>query len=184
MRSFDVIASGVNRSDGRLQPTQLGTVLIPEDSACFPGAPGLIVAKVNRLGFVGRSFKQRVHFFAPGLKSSRNHKGLRAAKFNQVRLDGEPHNPSGLVFAVGVVNARDELTRRQRLLLVIDLHGMNIGQETARALWGVSPSENRCQHGCFMARLQLTRTVRFREVQFMGYGWFKSWSGVSECRMR
>jgi hypothetical protein len=61
------------------------------------------------------------------------------------------------VFAVGVVNARNELTKRQRLLFMIDLHGMRIGRETARALWGVSlwgiyPPENRCQHGCFMAR--------------------------------
>jgi hypothetical protein len=54
---------------------------------------------------------------------------------------------------VGVVNTRDELTQCQRLLLVIDLHGLNIGQETARALWGVSPPENRRQHGCFMATL-------------------------------
>jgi hypothetical protein len=42
---------------------------------------------------------------------------------------------------VGVVNTRDELTQRQRLLLVIDLHGMNIGQETARAPWGIYPPE-------------------------------------------
>ena len=77
-------------------------------------------------------------------------------------LDGEPHNPSGFVFVVSVVNARDELTQRQRLLLVIDLHDLNIGQETARALWGVtlwgiSPPENRCQHGCFMANLPWIR---------------------------
>ena len=162
MRSFDVIISGVNRSDSRLRPTQFGAVLIPGDSACFPGAPDIIVAKVNRFSFAGRSFKQSVYIFAPGLKSSRNHKGLRAAKFNQMCLDGEPHNPSGLVFAVGVVNVCDELPQRQRLLLVIDLHGLNIGQETARALWGVtlwgiSPPENRCQHGCFMANLPWIR---------------------------
>jgi hypothetical protein len=54
---------------------------------------------------------------------------------------------------VGVVNVCDELPQRQRLLLVIDLHGLNIGQETARALWGVTPPENRCQHGCFMPTL-------------------------------
>ena len=92
-----------------------------------------------------------------GLESSRNYKAFLAAKLNQVRIDGEPHNLSGLVFAVGVVNARDELTQRQRLRLVIDLHGLNIGQETARAPWGVSlwgiyPPENRCQHGCFTTR--------------------------------
>ena len=150
MLSFEVITSEVNRSDGRLQLTQLGAALIREDLACFPGGLATIVATFNHFGFVGRSCKQSVHIFAPGLKSSRNHKALRAAKFNQVCLEGEPHNPSGLVFVVGVVNARDELTQRQRLLLVIDLHGLNIGQETARALWGVSPPENRCQPGCFM----------------------------------
>ena len=115
--------------------------MIRRASICFPDDPDVVGAKVNRFGFVGRSFEQSVHIFAPGLKSSRNHKALLSAKLNQVRLDGEPHNPSGLVFAVGVVNARDELTKRQRLLLVIDLHGMNIGQETARAPWGVSLPE-------------------------------------------
>jgi hypothetical protein len=40
---------------------------------------------------------------------------------------------------VGVVNACDELAQRQRLLLVIDLHDMSIGRETAWALWGVHP---------------------------------------------
>jgi hypothetical protein len=161
MRSFDVIISGVNRSGNRLQPTQLGAALIPGDPACFPADPGLTVAKVNRFGFVDRSFEQSVHIFAPGLKSSRNYKALRAAQFNQMRLEGEPHNSFGLVFAVDVVNARDELTQRQRLLLVIDLHGMNLGQETARALWGVSPPENRCQPGCFMATLGNSSVCNF-----------------------
>jgi hypothetical protein len=39
---------------------------------------------------------------------------------------------------VGIVNARDELAQRQRLLLAIDLHGLSIGQETARVPWGVT----------------------------------------------
>jgi hypothetical protein len=115
--------------------------LIQKVSVFFVGDPDVIVAKVNRFGLVGRRFKVRVHIFVPGLKSSRNHKALLSAKLNQVRLDGEPYNPSGLVFAMNVVNARDELTKRQRLLLVIDLHGLNIGQETARAPWGVSLPE-------------------------------------------
>ena len=131
--------------------------MIRRASVCFPDDPDVVGAKVNRFGFVGRSFEQSVHIFAPGLKSSRNHKALLSAKLNQVRLDGEPHNPSGLVFAVSVVNTRDELTQRQRLLLVIDLHGLNIGQETARvpwgvSLWGIYPPENRCQHGYFTTR--------------------------------
>ena len=84
--------------------------MIRRASVCFPDDPDIVGAKVNRFGFVGRSFEQSVHIFAPGLKSSRNHKALLSAKLNQVRLDGEPHNPSGLALAVGVVNARDELT--------------------------------------------------------------------------
>jgi hypothetical protein len=67
MRSFEVITSGVNRSDGCLQPTQLGAALIRRASVCFPDDPGVVGAKASRFGFVGRSFKQSVHIFAPGL---------------------------------------------------------------------------------------------------------------------
>ncbi len=91
---------------------------------------------------------------------SRNNKAIVSSKLNQVRIDGEPHNPFGLLFAVGGVNGRDEITKRQRLLLVIDLHGLNIGQETARALWGVSPPENRRQDGCFMASFLTASRIR------------------------
>jgi len=67
-----------------------------------------------------------------------------SSKLNQVRIDGEPHNPFGLLFAVGGVNDRDQITKRQCtkrqwLLLLIDHHGMSIGRETVRALWSVSP---------------------------------------------
>jgi hypothetical protein len=62
-----------------------------------------------------------------------------SSKLNQVRIDGEPHNPFGFLSAAGGVNGRDQITKRQWLLLVIDLHGMKIGRETARALWGVYP---------------------------------------------
>jgi hypothetical protein len=56
---------------------------------------------------------------------------------------------------------------------VIDLHGLNIGQETARALWGVSlwgiyPPENWCQPGCLMATL--------------GNGSVCNFGGASACR--
>jgi hypothetical protein len=66
MRSFDVIISGVNRSDNRFQPAQPGAALMPGGLACFPGDPVIIVAKVNRFGFVGRSFKQSVHILPLG----------------------------------------------------------------------------------------------------------------------
>jgi hypothetical protein len=86
---------------------------------------------------VGRGFKERVHRIAYLSETPlRYHKALLAANPDQVRLDGGPHNSSGLVFTLGVVNARDEPAKRQRLLLVIDFYGMSIGRETARALWG------------------------------------------------
>ena len=110
-------------------------------SSRFPDDPDIVVANANRFGFVGRSFKERVHRIANLIETSlRNHKAIVSSKLNEVRLDGESHKPSGLVFAVGVGNARDEFTKRQRLLLVIDLHGKRMGRETARALWGVSPN--------------------------------------------
>jgi len=122
MRSFDVIISGVNRSDSRLRPTQFGAVLIPGDSACFPGDPGLIVTKVNRFGFLGWRFKQSVYVFAPGLKSSRNHNAVFSAKFNQARLDGERNNSFGLAFAPGAVTACDEITEGHWLLWGMPFH--------------------------------------------------------------
>jgi hypothetical protein len=139
MRSFEVITPEANRPGSRLQPKRHGAASIQKDLVCIPGDPDVVVAKVNHFGFVGWGFKQSVHVFALGLNSSSNHKALSSAKLNQVRLDGELHNPSGFAYAADVVNARDELTKRQRLLLVIDLHSMRMGRETARALWGVYP---------------------------------------------
>jgi hypothetical protein len=115
MRSFEVIKSEVNRLGCRLQPTQHGAALIQGDSACFPGDPGVIA---------GRSFKQSVHIFAPGLKSSRNHKASLSSKLNQACIDGEPHNPFGFLSAAGVVNGHDELTKRQVSLPAIGFHGL------------------------------------------------------------
>jgi hypothetical protein len=66
MRSFEVIASGVNRSEGRLRPTRPATALIRRPSVCSPDDPDVVVAKVSRFGFGGRSFEQSVHIFAPG----------------------------------------------------------------------------------------------------------------------
>jgi hypothetical protein len=75
----------------------------------------------------------------PGLKFLRNHKEVLSAKLNPVRLDGEPHNPFGLLSAAGVVNARDKLTKRQYLLLMVGFHGIRIGRATAYPLWGIYP---------------------------------------------
>lgn len=43
-------------------------------------------------------------------------------KRDPVRIDGEPHNPFGLLSAAGAVNARDELAQRQKFLPVIGFH--------------------------------------------------------------
>jgi hypothetical protein len=62
-----------------------------------------------------------------------------SSKLNQARINGEPHNSFGFLSAAGVVNACDEFTKRQCLLLVINHQDMNIGQTAAQTLWGVSP---------------------------------------------
>jgi len=151
MHSFEVITPEANCPRSRLQPKRHGAALIQKVSVFFVGDPDVVVAKVNRFSFVGRSFKQSVHIFAPGLKSSRNYKAIVASKLNQARLDGEPHNPSGLVFAVGVVNTHDELTKRQRLLLVIDLHGIRIGRKP-HGRYGVFHSYGISANPTFSAR--------------------------------
>jgi hypothetical protein len=138
MRSFEVITSGVNRSDGRLQPT-LGAALMRRAFVCYPDDSDVVVAKVNRFGFAGRRFKQSVHIFAPGLKSSRNHNALLSAKLNQVNLDGKPQNPSGLAFAADAVNARDPFTKGQGFLPAIGFHGLKCKPGNHAGAMGCSP---------------------------------------------
>lgn len=123
MRSHEIITLEAYRPGSRLQPEWSGVALLGRVSACLVGDPDLLVAKVNCFGLVIRSFELAVHIFAPGLKSSSNHDAFLSAKLNQVRLDGEPHNPAGFPFAADVVNARDELTKRQGALSAIGLHG-------------------------------------------------------------
>ncbi len=53
--------------------------------------------------------KEWVHIFGSVLTPLRNHKALPAAKLNQLRLDGEPHDPSGFFSVAGVVNVLDQL---------------------------------------------------------------------------
>lgn len=105
MRSFEIITSEVNRLGSRLQPKWNGAALIRRASVCFSDV--LVVSKTNRFGFVGWGFEQSIHVFAAGLKSSRNYKALLSAKLNQVRFDGEPHNPGGFAFAADAITAFD-----------------------------------------------------------------------------
>jgi hypothetical protein len=64
MCSFEVTAPEANRPGSRLQPKRHGAASIQRDSVCIPGGSDVVVAKVNRFGFVGRSFKQNVHGIA------------------------------------------------------------------------------------------------------------------------
>jgi hypothetical protein len=124
MCSYDFITPGVNRSDGGPQPTRRGAAPIQRNSGCLPGDPDIVVARVNRFGIVDRSSSHGIHFLSPGLKLSGNYKALLSAKLNQVRLDGEPHKPSGLAFTATVVNARYELTKPECFFPVMGFHGL------------------------------------------------------------
>jgi hypothetical protein len=62
-----------------------------------------------------------------------------SSKLNQVYIDGELHNPFGVLSAAGVVNGHDELTKRQVFLPAIGFHDTRLGPIAARALWGVYP---------------------------------------------
>ncbi len=115
--------SEANRLGFRLQPKRHWTASIQRESVCFPDTRVVGVANVIRSDFVGQSFKQSVHRIANLIDTPlRNHKALFAAKLNHVCLDGEPHKPSGHVFTVGVVYARDELSECQGFLWVFSFH--------------------------------------------------------------
>jgi len=58
-----------NRLGPRHQPKRRGAVRIQGNWICWSGDPGVVVAKVNRFGFVSRSFKQGIHDFLMPEKS-------------------------------------------------------------------------------------------------------------------
>ena len=49
---------------------------------------------------------------------------MLSAKLNQVRFDGEPHNPRGPAFTAAVIDARDEFTECHEFFFVITFHGL------------------------------------------------------------
>ena len=49
---------------------------------------------------------------------------------DKVRIDSEPRHSSRPAFAAGVVNARDKITKCQRLLLMIGFHDIHVNWET------------------------------------------------------
>ena len=58
-------------------------------------------------------------------------------KHHQVRIETEPQNSSGPAFAAGAVHGRNQITERQRLL-VVGLHEMRMNREGARGNYGVN----------------------------------------------
>ena len=63
MRSHEFTMPEANRLGPRHQPKRRGAVRIKGNWICLSGDPGAVVAKVNRFGFVSRSFKQGIHDF-------------------------------------------------------------------------------------------------------------------------
>lgn len=139
MRSYEIITSEVTRLGSRLQPKRHGAVLIRRVSVGFVGDPPVVVAKVNRFSFVGRSFEQIVHGFATRLKSLRKHTTFWSAELVPVLLGGEPPNPAGCAFAADATNANDEFTKRRDLFRQSAVMGGNVNPATVCALWGVHP---------------------------------------------
>lgn len=161
MRSREVIPPEANRPGPRLRPKRHGAALIRRASVCSPDNPDLVVAKVNRFGFVGRSFKQRVHILVSRLKCSGNHKALLSAKLNQMRPDGEPHNSGGFAFAADFVNARDELAKRQGFLPAIRFHAPKCKSGNRAGAMGCSPHIRPGESKCFPCG------VRFRSARLI-----------------
>src|ERR1043166_7844527 len=62
MRALEGVTPGVNRANGSLEPTQPGAALIRMGSVGFPEDAEVVAAKADGFGFVGQSFKKRVHF--------------------------------------------------------------------------------------------------------------------------
>jgi len=83
----------------------------------------MVVAKINRFGFGGRSFKESVHRIANLIETPLGkHEALWSLKLDQACVDGEPHNASGPALAPGVVHSGDKPTKRQGFLPAIGFH--------------------------------------------------------------
>jgi hypothetical protein len=94
---------------------------------CFPADPGFTVANANPFGCVGTSFEESVHWIANLIEIPLGKLvALWPSKLNQTRVDGEPHNSSGPVFAPSVMHSGDEPTKRQGFLPAIGLYDFHI----------------------------------------------------------
>jgi hypothetical protein len=129
MRPFKFMTPEADRPGSRLQPERRGAALIKGASIFFPD---------------NRGRKQGVHDFDSGLDPSSNHKTLLSAKLDQVRLDGEPHESSGLVPPCGtaaVIDARDEFAECQVFFPAVIFHVLKYKSPNRQMPWGVLPME-------------------------------------------
>jgi hypothetical protein len=72
-------------------------------------------------------------------------------------MESEAQNSHGSAFSAGVVNGRNQITERERLLLLIGLHGMSVNREGTQGIlwgepWGVSPGGSRRSWACWNSR--------------------------------
>ena len=64
------------------------------------------------------------------------------AKLDEVRLEGEPHNPSSLAFAAHVVNTLHEFTKSQLSFPAMGFHSLNYNPGESGTAMGSSPHLN------------------------------------------
>jgi len=69
--------------------------------------------------------RAKFHEGAAEYFSSRNHKAPLSSKHYHLRIDSEPHNGSRPAMAASSVNGLNQITKRQRLL-VIDFHDIHL----------------------------------------------------------
>jgi hypothetical protein len=140
MRQFEVITSGVNRLDGRLQPTQPGASSIWRDSVCIPDTPDVVVAKLGLFGFVGMSFKTSIHWFTIQL-GFLSEITKRCCPRNSIRWDlmASRTIPVARRFPQASCAATMNLPNVRGFFLQSVFMVCSIDRETARMLWGVHP---------------------------------------------
>jgi len=64
-----------------------------------------------------------------------------SAKLDQLRLDGNLHNPAGCAFAVNVINTCDEFAKRSGSLAGSCLHKLKLKEEARLMTWGIYPMD-------------------------------------------
>jgi hypothetical protein len=86
----------------------------------------------------------------PDLKFSGNHNAVLSAKLDQLRLDGNLHNPASFALAADVVNACDEFTKRPGLFRGISFHELKRRLEDRIDVMGCLPHRSECARTVFL----------------------------------